>query len=361
MALRMSQMLRSSNELRRIKPGGAGRPAKAPVPETAAAVTASELDPLMESQPAEDAAEEPSEPAEAASLAVYRQLVAAAEAVFAAAAAGTAPNGHAVVTAVRAAAADLRAGDGLLAETVRQRHDARAWPNRCANVAILGMRLGIALEYDERKTLALGLCGVMHDVGMLTLPRDMLENRRLSGEQWELLKQHPAESERMIRGFGPAFEWIAKIVVQVHERHDGSGYPKGLRGEHIHEFARIIGLVDAYEAMAQPRADREARVVYNALKEIIDLRNTLFDRQLIRALIYIVSIFPLGSLVKLNNGEIGRVVGTSRSHPTRPAIDVLVDARGRRLKSPRIISLQAEPMLYIVDPAIEEGVLGVGR
>ena len=110
--------------------------------------------------------------------------------------------------------------------------------------------------------------------------------------------------------------------------------------------------------MAQPRADRQARVTYNALKEIIDLRNSLFDRRLIKALIHIVSIFPLGSLVKLNNGEIGRVVATSRLHPTRPTIDVLIDPRGRRLPEPRQIDLQDEPMLYIVDPAIEEGVLG---
>ena len=147
----------------------------------------------------------------------------------------------------------------------------------------------------------------------------------------------------------------------MHERFDGSGYPEGLAGEQIHDFARIIGLVDAYEAMAQPRADREARVVYNALKRIIDQRNSLFDRRFIRALIHIVSIFPLGSLVKLNNGEIGRVVGTSRSHPTRPTVDVQVDARGRRMAAPRQINLQTEPMLYVVDPAIEEGVLGADR
>ena len=109
--------------------------------------------------------------------------------------------------------------------------------------------------------------------------------------------------------------------------------------------------------MAQPRADRQARVVYNALKEIIDQRNSLFERSLIKALIDIVSIFPLGSLVKLNNGEIGRVVGTSRLHPTRPTVDILVDPRGRRLPEARLLNLQDEPMLYIVDPAIEEGVL----
>ena len=78
---------------------------------------------------------------------------------------------------------------------------------------------------------------------------------------------------------------------------------------------------------------------------------------MIKALIDIVSIFSLGSLVKLNNGEVGRVDGTSRLHPTRPMVDILIDPRGRRLPEAWLLNLQDEPMLYIVDPAIEEGVL----
>ena len=367
MAVRMSQMLRSSRDLRRVKPAApaaavAAARARAPEPADGGATPQVDLGLLVEGEtPAAESAAGAAGQLGSAAVGVYRQLVAAAEAVFAAAEAGKAPDGQAVVAAVRAAAAELQKGDDLLAETVRQRHDALAWPNRSANTAILAMRLGLVIEYDNRRTLALGLCGLMHDVGMITVPREVLESQQLSPEQWELLRRHPIESQRLIKGFGKAFEWIAKIALQVHERYDGSGYPKGLVGEKVHEFAGIIGLVDAYEAMAQPRADREARVVYNALKRIIDQRNTLFDRRFIRALIHIVSIFPLGSLVKLNNGEIGRVVGTSRSHPTRPTVDVVVDARGRRLAEPRQISLQTEPMLYVVDPAIEEGVLGESR
>ena len=76
-----------------------------------------------------------------------------------------------------------------------------------------------------------------------------------------------------------------------------------------------------------------------------------------KTLINIVSIFPLGSLVKLNNNEIGRVIGTSRLHPTRPQVEILLDSRGRPLKPPRQLVLEEEPMVYIVNPAIEEDVL----
>ena len=368
MALRMSQLLRNGKELRRAggpRPAGpATRSAVEAASEQAAAVEQADraaIAPLIEqtvpatiADPGGSVAEEAPKDASAQA---HEGLVQAAAGVFDAAAVQTAPDGPATVNAVRVALEDLKTSDQLLAVTVRERGGAHSWVKRSANVAVLALKLGLELEYDDRKALALGLCALMHDVGMLSIPNEVLNERRFSPKQLALLQGHPEESQRMVQAFGKAFQWIGKVVVQVHERQDGSGYPRGLKGEQIHEFARIIGLVDTYEAMAHPRADREALVVYNALREIIDLRNSLFDPNLIKALIYIVSIFPLGSLVKLNNGEIGRVVGTSRLHPTRPTVDVLLDPRGRALKDPRQINLEDEPMLYIVDPAIEEGVL----
>ena len=370
MALRMSQMLRNGKELRRAaSPRPAGAEPRTVVAAASARSAQAEADeradraaiaPLIEQSapaPVSDLGGIEDEVPQSASERVHASLVQAADQVFAAAAAQGAPDGPTTVNAVRAALEDLKSSDQLLAVTVRERGGAHSWVKRSANVAVLALKLGLELEYDDRKALALGLCALMHDVGMLSIPEEVLNERRFTPEQLALLQGHPEESKRLVQAFGKAFNWIGKVVVQVHERQDGSGYPRGLQGDQIHEFARIIGLVDTYEAMAHPRADREARVVYNALKEIIDLRNSLFDPALIKALIYIVSIFPLGSLVKLNNGEVGRVVGTSRLHPTRPIVDVLMDPRGRALRDPRQLNLEDEPMLYIVDPAIEEGVL----
>ena len=363
MALRMSQMLRSSRELRggRSRSSVLTRPAPAaPQPDPdepmmAAVAEVPDAPTLGDDQALSDTAD--LSQAEGAAVA-YDGLVEAANELFEAAADGRAPNGPLVVASVRSAVNELGQSEALLTETVRRRPAADSLARRSVNVAVMAMRLGREVEFDERRTLALGLCGLTHDLGMLKVPEEVLASPRLTSSQLQLLQGHPQQSESIVCSFGKAFEWVGKVVVQVHERRDGGGYPNALKGDDIHEFARIIGLVDTYEAMAQPRADRQARVVYNALKEIIDLRNSLFERRLIKALINIVSIFPLGSLVKLNNGEIGRVVATSRLHPTRPTIDVLIDPRGRRLPEARQIDLQDEPMLYIVDPAIEEGVLG---
>ena len=219
------------------------------------------------------------------------------------------------------------------------------------------MRLGLELGADDKRCLAVGLCGLMHDLGMLKVPKEVLQEESLSAEGFALLGRHPVETQRILDDFGPAFARLGKIVVQVHERRDGSGYPQGLNRDEIHEIAQLVGLADTYLAMAHPRIDRPGVVVYNALKNVIDMRRTLFDIKLVKALINIVSIFPLGSLVKLNNNEIGRVSGTSRLHPTRPKVEVLLDLRGQPLKPPRQMVLEEEPMVYIVNPAIEEDVL----
>jgi HD-GYP domain-containing protein (c-di-GMP phosphodiesterase class II) len=324
----------------------------------------------------------PAQVEEGTTLDLYNHLIAAGQLVYEATINNTPLAVDALVKAVKDALRSFANGDQLLTEAVRQRssishqeqsdrlsiqqpaqaqetpaNPSLAWSQRAVNGAILSMRLGLEIEYDERHNLALALCGLIHDTGMLKLPEEILKASRMTPEQLQVMRNHTLESKRIVEGFGPDLAWMGAIVVQVHERYDGSGYPNKLKEEEIHEFARIIGLADTYEAMAHPRADRAALVVYTALNEIIDMRNKLFDPRLIKSLIRIVSIFPLGSLVKLNNGAVGRVVGANRLYPTRPLIEVHLDPRGRKVTPSYLLNLAEEPMLNISDPAIDEGVL----
>ena len=289
--------------------------------------------------------------------ALFNELIEGAHDIFAAAAADSVPDGDAIMDLIARTIDQLGRGEQLLSETVRQRERDQSVPARSANSAILALRLGMELGYEKRRCVALGLCALMHDVGMQKMPPEITASSTLTNDQFETLRTHPTRSREIVENFGESFKWIGRIVVQVHERFDGSGYPRRLKGEQIHEFARILGLADTYEAMAHPRADRKARVIYQALKEIVDVENALFDRRFVKALLDIVSIFPLGSLVKLNSGEIGRVVSTSKLHPTRPILEILVDPRGKRLEESREYRLEEEPMLYIVDPGVEESVV----
>ena len=330
MALRMSSMPRTAGDVRGTRPTAQ----QAPAPSKEAKLHKEE--PLPEGLPALEETADVAAPVPRSDAEIYKRLIGVAEQVFAAACSGETPDESAIVRALRACMNTLREGEGLLAET---------------------MRLGLELGADDKRCLAVGLWGLMHDLGMLKVPKEVLQEESLSAEGFALLGRHPVETQRILEDFGPAFARLGKIVVQVHERRDGSGYPQGLNRDEIHEIAQLVGLADTYLAMAHPRIDRPDVVVYNALKNVIDMRRTLFDIKLVKALINIVSIFPLGSLVKLNNNEIGRVIGTSRLHPTRPKVEVLLDSRGQPLKPPRQMVLEEEPMVYIVNPAIEEDVL----
>ena len=330
MALRMSSMLRTAGDVR----GTRRTEQQATAPSIEAKLQKEE--PLPEGLPALEETADVAAPVPRSDAEIYKRLIGVAEQVFAAACSDETPDDNAIVRALRACMNTLREGEGLLAET---------------------MRLGLELGADDKRCLAVGLCGLMHDLGMVKVPKEVLQEESLSAEGFALLGRHPVETQRILGDFGPAFARLGKIVVQVHERRDGSGYPQGLNRDEIHEIAQLVGLADTYLAMAHPRIDRPGVVVYNALKNVIDMRRTLFDIKLVKALINIVSIFPLGSLVKLNNNEIGRVIGTSRLHPTRPKVEVLLDSRGQPLKPPRQMVLEEEPMVYIVNPAIEEDVL----
>ena len=233
MALRMSQMLRSSQDLR----GGRSRTAVLEIPRASprvdpdepmmaavAAVAAVPQLPLVDLAPAVGVAGASEIDGAAA---IYESLVEATDEILEAAAEGRAPNGPLVVAAVRGAVDSLGVSDALLTETVRRRPASLSLARRSVNVAVMAVRLGREVEFDERRTLALGLCGLTHDLGMLKVPEEVLESRRLTSAQLQQLQQHPQDSERIVCAFGKAFEWVGKVVVQVHERRDGSGDTRG--------------------------------------------------------------------------------------------------------------------------------------
>ena len=353
---RARQLVTSARELR----GSSAQQQPGPVDSTA--VAEAPADAPKQSPPHAQAANETSATPDseaAAELAAeaYRQLMSEVQVIFDAVVKGGRPNAEALMKAVKLAYDSLKTGDSLLTETVRQRSSDYTWALRAANTAVMSMRLGLEIHYDERKSMALGLCELLHDIGMLTIPEEILNSRSLTPQQLKTIRNHPLESKRIVEQYGEGFSWIGDVIVQVHEKHNGSGYPNGLVEDQIHEFARIIGLADTYEAMTHPRGDRKAHVTYNALSEIVDLRNKDYDPRLIKALVHVVSIFPLGSLVKLNNGSIGRVIRTNKLHSARPLIEILIDTHGNRLDTSEFLNLEEEPMIYIVDPGIDESVL----
>jgi len=146
---------------------------------------------------------------------------------------------------------------------------------------------------------------------------------------------------------GEKYKWLADTALQVHERSDGSGYPKGLKDGDIMEPASIIGLVDSFMAMIKDRPYREKLIRTEAVKSIMEAGKGLFPSRIIRVFFNQISLFPINSFIRLNNGFVGRVTETDKNQPLRPTVEVLYDGSGNKLSKTQIVRLSETPLLHI--------------
>ena len=246
--------------------------------------------------------------------------------------------------------ASLEADDALMAYALDPRPTGADLARHMVNVATFAIKIGMCVGFPREKLAAAGLAGLVHDVGILALPNRLGDKPEdLSAEELQLLKQHPEAGARLIRAAGPEYQWLATVVAQEHEREDGSGYPKGLGGDDIHELAKVVAIADVYESLTHPRPYRRRVSPLEAVKEIISSERRTFADWVLKGLIRGLSTFPVGSLVRLNSKEIGRVRATSPEFPLRPVVEILGGPSGEPLSSPRVVDLAQNSLLYIVD------------
>ena len=226
------------------------------------------------------------------------------------------------------------------------------------NVSILAVLLGKHLGLDKPTLLKLGLAGMYHDVGKAKIPEGILNKPgKLTPGEFQTMKTHPLEGYNLMKGQEDLDPEILRAVVEHHERHDGSGYPRGLRDEGIGRFSRIIAVVDVYDALTSRRVYKDAMAPAKALGMMYQLRDRDFTPNAIENFIRCVGVFPVGSFVRLSGGEFGIVAGTNALRPTRPEIKVVLDAR-MRPQLPRVLDLeaventpQAQDIAEVLNPA----------
>jgi HD-GYP domain-containing protein (c-di-GMP phosphodiesterase class II) len=204
------------------------------------------------------------------------------------------------------------------------------------------------MGYDPNRLMNLGLAAFMENVGMYQIP-DNIVNKKGSLDQSEMrvIRQHPEKSYHMLSQMGKKYLWLAELSLQTHERANGSGYPKGLKGEQISELASIVGLADTYVALASDRPYRKRCLQSDAVKWIVTEGKALFPTNILKALLNEISFFPVGTHVRLNNRCIGQVLSTEKNQPLRPHIRILYDGRGNEVENGLAIRLVEEPLLYI--------------
>jgi HD-GYP domain-containing protein (c-di-GMP phosphodiesterase class II) len=221
------------------------------------------------------------------------------------------------------------------------------------NVAIIGLTLGRELGLTPDLLEQFSLLALVHDLGMTKVPSSILyAPRRLTREEFHQVTEHPGHTREMLKSAG--HEALADMAYQEHERESGQGYPRGLKGDHIHELAKILAVADVFEALTHPRSYRKALIPYDALQELIELRGDYFHPLYIKTLMNAVTVFPLGSWVQLNTGETGVVRSTNSKNLMRPVVEIIWNIHGERLEQEKKVDLAESPYLFINKPLYED-------
>ena len=247
-------------------------------------------------------------------------------------------------------AKSILSGDDLLVHALTDDDTVYDLSRHMANTTVFAIKIGDGAGCRTEELPWLGLAACLHDVGMTIIPKHILNKPGpLTADETALVRQHPEQGFHILQALGAAFEWLANVALQEHEREDGSGYPKELRGDEIHEYAKIVGLADAYESLTHFRPYRNKRGAFDAVKDLITAQRKRFPDSALKGLIRGLSTFPVGSHVRLNSLEIARIVATNPTFPLRPVIEVVAGPRGERLASPRRVDLSTNTLLYVTE------------
>jgi HD-GYP domain-containing protein (c-di-GMP phosphodiesterase class II) len=221
------------------------------------------------------------------------------------------------------------------------------------NVTVYSILVGKGLNYSQEQLISLATAALVNDIGFIKLPERLLKpDHNLSEKEIELIQLHPVYGAQVVKASltdksATEFAWLPKVLLQVHEREGGVGFPQGIKGNEIHEFAKVIGIADTFNALIWEQTYKTGSVTYLALQKIIEMDGRYFSQKIKKALVSQISIFPLGTYVKLNSEQIGVVVDINKSHPTRPVIELLFDSDGAPLPQPERKDLSKSPFLFI--------------
>jgi len=232
----------------------------------------------------------------------------------------------------------LRNADALLWMSKMRSQDEYT-SEHCLNVCILAIAFGRHLGMSEPELQKLGLCGLLHDVGKMRIPPAVLNKvEPLTDKEFNIIKAHTVHGRNLLMSSPGVFNGAVDVAYSHHERIDGTGYPRKLKASGISDFARIIAIVDAYDAMTADRCYSTAISTTDALKNIFRDRGTHFDERLSLEFIKCVGLYPPGSLVELVNGLIGIVLETHQRYRHLPKILVVHDIH-KPLEKERVLNL----------------------
>jgi putative nucleotidyltransferase with HDIG domain len=243
---------------------------------------------------------------------------------------------------IRSCVDSVKANASAMFWMARIKHRDAYTAEHCLRVAILTVAFARFLGLPEDDLEVAGMCGLLHDIGKLRVPDEILNKPGpLSPREYEVMREHTTLGHELLKQDPSLDPIISDVTLHHHERIDGRGYPQQLPEWQISRFARLISIVDAYDAMTSDRCYRDGMSPADAVRILYKNRAQQFDADMVEAFIRMIGIYPPGSLVELNTGEVALVVSTHPGRKLKPKVEILLD-NNRHPITPRVMDLGSQ-------------------
>jgi len=258
----------------------------------------------------------------------------------------------------------VRNPDALLLLTRLKDKDTYTY-GHAIDVSIYMLAFGRHLGFPKDQMRNLGMGGMLLDIGKMQLPQALLDKQgKLTAIEYEMVKRHVEFGIDILQKTQNIPAVVMEIMALHHERQDGSGYPRGLHKDKIGMFGSMAAIVDCYDALVSDRPYASPFTSYDALQSLYAWRGKYFHSELVEQFIQCLGIYPVGSLVELNTGEVGVVIAQNRIRRMKPRIMVILDPEKKPYKFPNMLDLLHEPKAvgdqpYLIKRALEVGMYGI--
>lgn len=236
---------------------------------------------------------------------------------------------------------------------------------RAMNASIYMIMFARFLGMEQTDIELAGMVGLLQDIAMVQVPQVMVERKGpLAPEEVAVVRSHVEKGIEILKATPGLPPEVATLAAFHHERYDGSGYPRGVKGSALGTIGAMTGIVDTYGAMTSARPYADAITPSNALGMLHKWRGRAFHPLLIEEFIRAIGVFPVGSVVELNSGEVGIVISQNAAKRLQPRVMVVRDTAGNPLRPQKLLDLSRSPKLsaeetYRIRRTLEYGRSGV--
>ena len=209
------------------------------------------------------------------------------------------------------------------------------------SVAVCALMIALArqLKLDEQQTREAGMAGLLHDLGKALIPNEILNKPgKLTDEEFAIVKTHPAKGHELLQAAANISEVTKDVCLHHHEKFEGGGYPKNLKGDEISLFARMGAVCDVYDAITSNRPYKAGWDPAESIKRMAEWKGH-FDPVVFQAFVKSLGIYPTGSLVRLESGKLGVVIEQGEASLLKPKVKVFFSTKSQAYIHPEVIDI----------------------